>query len=131
MQLLKLTDGALVDAPKADVLEIAYDHDLLRDAPSLDGVTVVRLDFPKFKDGRPFSQARLLRSRYGFQGEIRASGNLIPDQVHYARRVGFDTFELGDNQRIDDYRIALTSYQYAYQASSEGVPAYRLRGEGA
>ncbi|MEM6913951.1 MAG: DUF934 domain-containing protein [Pseudomonadota bacterium] len=76
IKLLNLSDGSLIDAPTDDVLDLAHDQDIMTDAPVLDGVAVVRLVFPKFKDGRAFSQARVLRTRYGFKGEIRASGDL-------------------------------------------------------
>ena len=127
-KLLRLTDGGLVDAPDGVTLDIAHDHDIMTDAPSLDGVSVVRLLFPKFKDGRAFTQARVLRTRYGFEGEIRASGELLPDQAAFARRVGVDTVEDPKTERLEDFRFALTAFRYAYQSSEHGEPAHRLRG---
>ena len=54
---------------------------------------LIELEFPKFRDGRAFSWARILRSRLGFTGEIRAVGDILYDQVNYQRRVGFDAWE--------------------------------------
>jgi len=61
-------------------------------AGRLDPISLIELDFPKFADGRLFSFAWLLRSRYGFQGEIRAVGHYLPDQVFYLSRVGVNAF---------------------------------------
>ncbi|MEO1042252.1 MAG: DUF934 domain-containing protein [Pseudomonadota bacterium] len=126
-KLLKLSDGTLIDAPTDDVLDVAHDQDLMTAAPALDGVRVVRLAFPKFRDGRAFSQARVLRTRYGFQGEIRASGDLLPDQAAFARRVGIDTVEGINEKRLEDFRFALDAFRYAYQPAEDGAPAHRLR----
>ena len=56
-------------------------------------LSVVALDFPNFRDGRAFSWARMLRTRLGFTGQIRAVGNFIYDQINYQHRVGFDAWD--------------------------------------
>ena len=61
-------------------------------APDLKDIQLIELDFPDFADGRLFSQAWLLRGRYNFQGEIRATGHYMPDQVFYLSRVGVNAF---------------------------------------
>ena len=58
---------------------------------------VIALTFPKFNDGRAFSNARLLRERYGFRGEIRAVGEVLIDQLQMMERCGFDAFEITDS----------------------------------
>jgi phosphoadenosine phosphosulfate reductase len=63
-------------------------------APHLDRLALVVLTFPKFADGRSMSIARLLRERYGFAGEIRATGDVLIDQMPLMRRCGFDAFEV-------------------------------------
>jgi uncharacterized protein (DUF934 family) len=55
---------------------------------------LVALDFAKFADGRAFSYARLLRDRYGFKGELRATGDVLIDEVAFMLRCGFDAFEV-------------------------------------
>lgn len=65
-------------------------------APHLDRVSLVVLSFPKFADGRSMSKARLLRERYGFSGEVRASGDVLIDQMPLMRRCGFDSFEVAN-----------------------------------
>lgn len=65
-------------------------------APHLGRVSLVVLSFPKFADGRSMSKARLLRERYGFSGEVRASGDVLIDQMPLMRRCGFDSFEVSN-----------------------------------
>jgi uncharacterized protein (DUF934 family) len=57
-------------------------------------LAVVALEFPKFRDGRAYTYARLLRERYGFAGELRAVGDVLQEQLTFMRRCGFDSFEL-------------------------------------
>ena len=72
-----------------NVIQIANDADPL--AVSLEGVDRIDLNFPKFTDGRAYSQAFLLRRRRGFQGEIRATGDVLIDQLVQMQRMGFDS----------------------------------------
>lgn len=68
---------------------------LLPDLPTL---PVIALSFPVFTDGRAYSQARLLRQRHGFQGELRAIGDVLPDQLAAMARCGFNAFLLRADQ---------------------------------
>lgn len=65
-------------------------------AEDLARFALIALDFPKFSDGRAYSTARLLREKYGFAGELRATGNVLADQIPLMRRVGFDAFEVSN-----------------------------------
>ncbi len=65
-------------------------------APHLDRVSLVVVAFPKYSDGRGMSIARLLRERYGFKGEVRATGDVLIDQMPLMRRCGFDAFEVAN-----------------------------------
>ena len=80
--------------------------------PHLD---LVMIEFPKFRDGRGFSLARELRERYGFEGEIRATGHLIADQYALLLRCGFTNVEVPDNAKLDVWQAALARYTLAYQ----------------
>jgi uncharacterized protein (DUF934 family) len=62
-------------------------------APDVGRLRLIVLDFPKFSDGRAYSQARLLRGRLGYTGELRASGNVLQDQALFMLRCGFDSFD--------------------------------------
>lgn len=76
---------------------------------------VIGVDFPKFVDGRGYSIARLLRSRYGYQGELRAIGDVQRDQLFYMRRVGFDAFALRADHDIHAALRSLQDFTGAYQ----------------
>jgi uncharacterized protein (DUF934 family) len=70
------------------------DRKLAELTPYLDWIAVIALVFPSFRDGRAYSQARLLRERHGFRGELRATGQVLRDQLVFLQRAGFDAFEL-------------------------------------
>lgn len=78
------------------VLHLSNDADL--HALALDGVRRIELEFPKFSDGRAFSQAVMLRRRLGFTGELRATGDVLVDQVVQMHRSGFDSAVLRADQ---------------------------------
>ena len=64
--------------------------------PDLDRLSLIELAFPKWTDGRSFSKATMLRGQHGFKGEIRASGEVLWDQLQFMRRCGFDAFLIDD-----------------------------------
>ena len=107
MNLLPFTDPA-VNAADPTVLLLANDADPL--LASLDGVQRVDLHFPKFTDGRAFSQAFLLRRRRDFQGEIRATGDVLVDQLAQMERSGFTSAVLRADQDLSIARRVLASY---------------------
>ncbi|MCE9522852.1 MAG: DUF934 domain-containing protein [Alphaproteobacteria bacterium] len=82
---------------------------------------MIELEFPKFKDGRGYSWARLLRQRLNFKGEIRASGDVLRDQWLFMSRCGIDAFEVDPGTRIEDFRTALTEQTVFYQPASDRV----------
>lgn len=69
-------------------------EDVAEIAPDLERIALIALDFPKFTDGRSYSAARLLRERHGFTGEIRATGEVLLDQIPFMLRCGFDSFAI-------------------------------------
>jgi uncharacterized protein (DUF934 family) len=89
-------------------------------APYLDRLALVGLVFPTFKDGRAFSQARLLRERYGFRGELRATGDVLRDQFLFLARAGFDAFEVKKNADAPAFAAALKRYSVFYQPVADG-----------
>ncbi len=97
-------------------------------AADLDRLALVALEFPKFRDGRAFSTARELRERYGFTGEIRAVGHIIPDQYQFLMRTGFTTVEIPDSANPAHWRHALEEISVAYQGGlSDDTPLAGLR----
>jgi uncharacterized protein (DUF934 family) len=97
-------------------------------APYLERLAVVALVFPNFKDGRAYSQARLLRERYGFHGELRATGQILRDQFLFLVRAGFDVLDVAKASDVDAFAAALKRYTVFYQTAPEGgAAAARLR----
>ena len=97
-------------------------------APHLDRLALVALVFPSFRDGRAYSQARLLRERYGYRGELRATGQILRDQFLFLVRAGFDALEVAKAGDVDAFAAALARYTVFYQAAGEGrIPAARRR----
>jgi uncharacterized protein (DUF934 family) len=78
------------------------------------------LEFPKFRDGRAFSWARMLRTRLHFKGEIRVVGDFIFDQINYLHRVGVNAFEVPEGFTEQLYQKALSEMTYVYQPSTDG-----------
>lgn len=88
-------------------------------------LSLVALEFPKFRDGRAFSWARMLRTRLGFTGEIRAMGDFLFDQVNYQHRVGFDAWEVPDHFTPEMFQRALSEMTDVYQPSTDGKKTIR------
>lgn len=82
---------------------------------------LIELEFPKFRDGRGYSWARLLRERLGYKGEIRAVGDVLRDQWLFMSRVGVDAFEVRPGTRIEDFRAALGEQTVFYQPAADRV----------
>jgi uncharacterized protein (DUF934 family) len=97
-------------------------------AADLPHFAVVALEFPKFRDGRAYSYARLLRERYGFKGELRAVGEVLLEQLFFMLRTGFDVFDIQSADPLKDYRTALADFSVWYQPTADGRPtAMQLR----
>jgi len=84
----------------------------------LEKISLIALEFPAFTDGRSFSQARLLRSRHGFKGEIRAIGSYMPDQVFYLMRVGVNSFQLENEKETETALSTMNDFTVKYQTST-------------
>jgi uncharacterized protein (DUF934 family) len=91
-------------------------------APHLGGLALVGLVFPVFKDGRAFSQARLLREQYGFAGELRATGQVLRDQFLFMLRAGFDAFEVTKEADAAAFAETVRRYSIFYQPTGDGRP---------
>jgi uncharacterized protein (DUF934 family) len=97
-------------------------------APHLDRLAMVALVFPTFRDGRAYSQARQLRERYRYRGELRATGQVLRDQFLFLARSGFDAFEVSKPQDVSAFVDAMARYSVVYQPAADArVPALRLR----
>lgn len=103
---------------KAEELPAALGEDAQR-------LSLIVLEFPKFRDGRAFSWARMLRTRLGYRGEIRAAGDFLYDQLAFMARVGFDAFEVPEKITPDLFRRALGEMRFVYQPSADGRKTIR------
>ena len=83
----------------------------------LNHFSLIELYIPVFTDGRAFTHARLLRSRYGFTGDIRVSGDFMRDQVFYLSRVGVSSFVLNDQERAQEVIESMSDFSVDYQES--------------
>jgi uncharacterized protein (DUF934 family) len=89
-------------------------------APHLDNLALVALVFPKFRDGRAYSQARLLRERHGYGGEMRATGQVLRDQFLFLMRAGFDSFEVTKDADAAAFADSIRRYDVFYQPTGDG-----------
>ena len=123
---------AFLDQTNAASVRLEAGDDVRRLAPVLGRVRLVEVDFPKFRDGRGFSSARVLREM-GYTGEIKATGDVLVDLVFFMRRCGFDSFAPNVPFNDADVQATLTRYPYVYQDAADppespwAVPIWRLR----
>ena len=99
----------------ATAVELANDFDIEGLVANLPRLSLIVLQFPKWVDGRAYSQARLLRARYRFAGEIRATGEVLVDMLPLLQRCGFDAVQLRADQSLDAARRALGFFPAHYQ----------------
>lgn len=122
-----VTLDAFFEQSNATSVRIEAGDDVRRLLSVLDRVRMVEIDFPKFRDGRGFSSARILREA-GFKGEIKATGDVLVDLVFFMQRCGFDSFQ--PDQPLDPIALkaALGRWPHVYQhAADDRVPIWKLR----
>jgi uncharacterized protein (DUF934 family) len=118
---------AFLEQTNACSVRIEAGDDVTQLIPYLDRVRLVEIDFPRFRDGRGFSSARILREA-GYTGEIKATGDVLVDLVYFMRRCGFDSFAPDVPLDPNEVEAALNRYPYVYQpAVDEAVPIWKLR----
>lgn len=88
-------------------------------ADDIDQFDLIKLNFPAFKDGRAYSYARMLRQRYGYTRELRATGNVLRSQLQFMHRVGFDAFEVDDRITPEVYAKEVSRLHEVYQPSAD------------
>ncbi len=107
-----------------NVLKIANDSDIGARSHELDNAEVIELHFPAFTDGRAFSQAIQLRKRLGFKGDIRATGDVLVDQLVQMQRSGFSSAVLREDQSAEHAAKLLSHYKDFYQGDVAHQPAF-------
>ncbi|MDD3837625.1 MAG: DUF934 domain-containing protein [Phenylobacterium sp.] len=125
------TDGErLLSEGRAVGVRVTADETVESLAYDLPRLSVVALEFPKFRDGRQYSNGRLLRERYGYEGEVRAVGDVLREQAQFMLRCGIDAFEPADGSTPEAWAHAAGRFRHVYQrAADERVPAFVLRAE--
>ena len=104
------------------------DEEAERIADDLAHFQVIALNFPVFSDGRNYSNARLLRDRYQYQGELRSIGDVLRDQLFFMQRCGFDAYALREDHDPHAALASLNDFSEVYQASTDQpLPLFRRR----
>jgi uncharacterized protein (DUF934 family) len=115
------------DATKTQGVLVDSDEEIEALEGSLDDIPLVALNFPVFSDGRPYSSATILRRRYGYQGEIRAVGDVRLDQLEQMQRCGFNAYELDDVPDLERILESLSGFSHSYQKTVDRDPLYLER----
>ncbi len=84
---------------------------------SIKNVQLIEINFPVFTDGRGFSLAKILRTQFNYEGEIRAVGEFMLDQIYYLSRVGVDSFALENQENLPDAMAMFNEFSDSYQTS--------------
>ncbi len=98
---------------------LASDQAIEDIAQDLTRLSLVALSFPKFRDGRHYTSARLLRERFGYDGEIRAVGEVLREQAVFFVRCGFDAFEPADGSTPEQWMAAAGRFRHVYQRGAD------------
>lgn len=122
-----VTLDAFLDQSNATAVRLEPDDDARALIPFLDRLTLIEVAFPKYRDGRGYSSARILREA-GYTGELRAQGDVLVDQIAFMRRCGFDSFAPEGSLNPEAVERALSTYTEFYQkAADSAVPVWKLR----
>jgi len=106
------------NTPIGVALESSDNPDAIMD--DLGRFSLIEVDFPQFKDGRGFSVGRLIRHRGTYQGELRAKGDILPDQLHYLARCGYDAVDGDARITPAAWAEAQTRFSEVYQSTGDG-----------
>lgn len=110
-----------------DALQISNDADPLAMQDAITQAPIVTLHFPKFTDGRAYSQAMLIRQRLGFKGDLRATGDVLVDQLQLMQRTGFSSVVLRDDQSKEVAQRMLALFQEFYQGDVQTPPRFAVK----
>ncbi|EMD82038.1 DUF934 domain-containing protein [Pacificimonas flava] len=117
-----VTLEAFLAQPEAVAVRIEPGADVRELVPHLARLKLVEIGFPTYRDGRGYSAARILREE-GYQGELRAEGDVLLDQLAYMRRCGFDSFAPAATIDAGKAVAAIGRWPYHYQKAADGLKA--------
>jgi uncharacterized protein (DUF934 family) len=122
-----VTLDAFLTQSNATAVRLEPDEDARALIPHLERLQLIEIAFPKFRDGRGYSSARILREA-GFAGELRAQGDILVDQIAYLQRCGFSSFAPEKPLNSADVEAALNRFPHAYQRAADAAqPIWKLR----
>jgi uncharacterized protein (DUF934 family) len=122
-----VTLDAFLDQSNATAVRLEPDDDARALIPHLDRLALIEIAFPKFRDGRGYSSARILREA-GYTGELRAQGDVLVDQIAFMKRCGFDSFAPESSLNPAAVERALATYDQYYQGAADAAtPVWKLR----
>lgn len=122
-----VTLEAFLGQSNATAVRVEPSDDARALIPHLDRLALIEVSFPKYRDGRGYSAARILREA-GYKGELRASGDVLVDQIAFMRRCGFDAFHADAELDVAAVERALDRYPQVYQDAADARPAiWKLR----
>lgn len=128
LQFWKLYQEELNDYDGAIAVWINSDENPAQIADELHSLPLIALNFPVFSDGRSYTNARELRQKYAYTGEIRAVGDVLRDQLYYMAQCGFDSFEIRHDQDENLCLEAFKDFKTGYQSTiPEPSPLFRRR----
>lgn len=114
-----LQDPSVVERPWPVGVIWPNNRDIDELVPHLPVLSAVALVFPSFRDGRAYTQARLLRERHRYRGELRATGQVLRDQFVFMLRAGFDAFEVVKQSDAEAFFSVTRRYSVFYQPTAE------------
>lgn len=122
-----VTLDAFLEQPDSTAVRVEAGDDVRLLLPFIDRLQLVEVSFPRFRDGRGYSSAQILREN-GYKGELRAEGDVLVDQLLFMRRVGFDSFAPSAPMDPAVVEETLSRYDSVYQtAADHAVPVWKLR----
>ncbi len=122
-----VTLDAFLDQSDATAVRLEPGDDARLLIPHFARLLLVEIGFPRFRDGRGYSSASILREA-GYKGELRAQGDVLVDQIVHMRRCGFDSFAPEAPLNEEVVKASLERYDYVYQgAADKAVPVWKLR----
>lgn len=122
-----VTLDAFLSQSNATAVRLEAGDDARKLMPYLDRIALIEVAFPRFRDGRGYSAARILREA-GYTGELRAQGDVLVDQILFMRRCGFDSFAPEKPFDLEVVKASLERYAFVYQKAADGaVPVWKLR----
>lgn len=124
---LKAEHASLLAGNHSVGVKLANIDDPAEIAPWLERISLIALDFPKYTDGRALSQAQLLRRRHGYTGEIRATGQVLPDQLRLMIRTGFDAMVIDQADAEAVYFFSANEFSEFYQSAADTTDTIFLK----